>query len=300
MKKHQKLFLVALVLSGLITSPATAGVEIVKIDGGGGTITNQSIVLNGDGKYEVSFTAVGDPAITVAVQADTEVIIRWVRVESNKTAQLNTNCNLIVRSKPGTSGRIVRCEEISRTSNDGTANGELWIADVDVAGTSGGSDGNLGVAGTTPGGTISAEVIATLFAHGHVTATVTAGPRLFGGDADITEIEADGKILNDITCSYGAITRIESTGSDIGTSGDHIAVTARDGIDQIAASGSLYAAIACGTSGDLRLLTAGGSMNGSITGQSVQGTDGEIDIAGDLNANITLSASLKVPMTIGG
>lgn len=73
------------------------------------------------------------------------------------------------------------------------------MLDADVEKTSGGADGNIGAAGTTPGGIIRAHNI-TLRAAGNLTAYVDVLSTAYshGLDYDIELIEVDGNLLGTI------------------------------------------------------------------------------------------------------
>lgn len=179
-------YLIPLLIHG-IGIPALANVEVAQI-GGSGTITNK--VLNFvDGAWEITFTAAGESSITVGVQADASEAIRFIRVEPNLASGFSTGTVLlVVRAKPATSGRVTRVEEITFTANDGTANSELFISQMDVFKTTSGTDGNIGAAGISPGGIARAHAINTMTAEGNITANVATVGRLFGGASSITLI----------------------------------------------------------------------------------------------------------------
>ncbi|MCH7792592.1 MAG: hypothetical protein IID31_09975 [Planctomycetes bacterium] len=116
----------------------------VRIVSGTGTINSSSVTLV-SGKYQVAITAVANTQMTIAVEIPQGAsdIIEWVKVESNDPNGDDTVVEVTVRQKPGTNGRLVRVEEVSFTSDDQIADGELWIW-VETNGTSGNTDGNIG------------------------------------------------------------------------------------------------------------------------------------------------------------
>lgn len=293
----------------------------VRIVEGTGTINSFSVNFI-SGKYRVDITAVADTQMTIAVeipQGDSD-IIEWVRVESNDPNGDDTIVEVTVRQKPGTNGQLVRVEEVKFTSDDQIADGELWIW-VDTNGTSGGTDGNIGTAGTTPGGLIEGHVIRNLTARaaGNLTAEVTTLARLDGGtDANIDGLTIAGDILNDISTTDGRIRDITVTGN-IGASGSLITITttgdlgppnpaANLSIESISAS-AIYANITTPNTtndrGDMgSITTTSGDFVGRLTTFAMQyefstNLADIMTINGDLDADIQTN-TIKRPIVIEG
>lgn len=200
----------AVLLHSIAVPTARADVEVVQIDGSG-SLT--SIVVSetspGSGVWDVAFTAEGTPTIRVAVQADEEDVIRTINVNSTSVGGAGRKVELVTRTKPTTSGRIVRIENIRIISNSPGADGELVLFDVETQKTSGGSDGNIGSAGTTQSGEIEAHHVVKMLAAGHITGNVRVFNTI-GGTRGIIEITAGDDLLSEHLQTDGRIGRIEA------------------------------------------------------------------------------------------
>lgn len=187
---------------------ARADVEVVVIDGSGTlTVTHLQEV---NGKWQVAFTAEGTPSITVAVQADDEDIIEYIDVESNSAGGTGRRVELVTRTKPTTSGRIVRIENIRITSNDPHDDGELWLLDVFAEITSTQGEGVIGYLDSgLPAGVVEAHRIISLRAETDMLASISA-INTIGNSRGIDLIEAEQYILSPRIETDGRLGRIQA------------------------------------------------------------------------------------------
>ncbi len=282
----------------------------------GGSLISSTETFVSDG-YNVSLNVLvagtGQTALAV-VDTSSENVLKHLSVQITKPSGAgNVQCNLVVQGT-GTSGRVVRCESIAKNvaSDAGT---DLLVGLVHVRKTSGGAEGNIGHAGTSPGGSIVANSIGELRTEGHLTAGVNVVDGVFNPQHNISFLNITGNIYGDIDASHGSIIRIESGGT-VGTISSPVSIEAgtsmvgTSGVLERLVAGEIHAHIATNSTGLIQHIqtTGAGSLNGDFTGSlftnNIAVNNGAnpqgFEIAGDLLAEILVVDSALLPVTIFG
>lgn len=307
--------------------PAFADITVTRLSGPTSFTVNE--LTEPAGKWKVRITAeVGATPLVLAVEADdSSDIIEYLRVEVDDPGTPDgARVELHIRAKSGTSGRLVRVEEVKFLEDPTIANGELWLNQLETDLTAGGLDGNIGGQGTSKGGLIRVHQIDLLHAAGNITADIVV-PLFSGSTAlDAEVIRADGSLFGDVIVEFGRIGTIEIEG-DIGSPSVTPGITAAGnestevGIGNVEAD-SIKATIASGPvpnfdgfvrriecrSGDITGALAFLNFSDEVAGTGDPGlfvaddftgaifvlrdlTEGVIDIDGDLTAGSAIIVS---------
>lgn len=155
---------------------------------GSGSVSNTVVTQVAPGVWDISFTATGSNSATVTVETDAAAVLRNLVVFADGS---NTDAQVSVQGI-GSNGHWTRVENVTPAGE-----GELFLSiftDLD----SNNQGGNIGVAGTTPGGLIQAHTFVHLHPAGNVTADIEAIGRVDTGDSNIADISAGGDIIGDL------------------------------------------------------------------------------------------------------
>ena len=207
-------------------------------------------------------------------------VIEYVRTAFNEGACSST---VYVVENPD-SGRLIKTVE-EFTQVNGSSNVLL---------------GSLQVG--TDVGSATAWQIGTIDAGGDITGDITGTNS--GSSTGISNVFAGDDILGDVVAANGRILAVEA-GGDIGTSLAPVSITSRYDTTRVIAD-AIYANINTtansGTGSFGRLETTVGNFVGTLTTHNLTtvGTDSDLVIAGDLDADLTVNNVFDSTMLIEG
>lgn len=291
MKSKRNLIASFAVLTILAANPARADITVT----GSATFVIPAIISYGTDGWVITIYAYGNPAGTIIVQADdSNDPIESITVvpQSNPSCpSCSINLSLTVRPKPGTPGSIPYLGSITRV---GTA-GDLWVSSVNVQGT-------IGNPASPHSTSIIAQSINDITASSHIAGDIvsTGSAQVPGAIGTIT---SGGNITGHIKAENSSINRVIANGVIGVSSGSQSDIWAKSGINRIEAS-TIYASIQAnkaGSGGVQELVTNSGDLVGSLNANYLSGSFGVgMQIAGDLDADITFADFVYDPITIDG
>ncbi|MCC6322341.1 MAG: hypothetical protein IT438_13000 [Phycisphaerales bacterium] len=280
-----------------------------------GTLSNIQISFAND-VYNVRFTAAGEQSITVAVETDEVAAFGTISVESNR---LVAGSKVILDVRPfttaGLSGVVTRVENIEPISEDMEPDGELWIGNVTTSNQLSPDDGNIGVAGDTRGGLITAHFVNNLTAARHITANVVLLDPISTAVPSVNLCRSlMGNIHGDILAANGRVITVLATQGEIKPPTGFAAprILSKYQVDEISAR-AINADITV-TGDDIpieddceclrRVAATAGSIRGSITtkilGVPGVANDGIFVTDGQLDANVTTMSNLRRAISVAG
>jgi hypothetical protein len=240
MMKRAWLALVAMAVAG----EATADVHISSLTGFGSMTVNElQEVSPGVWRIEVTVVALGAVSFTITSDASDE--IEYVKVRGR--ADPSVAVAQVIMSVLGEgSGRVVRLGGIEMLdAGVGWTKADLTVSAF-VEKDSLGNRGNIGVAGTSPGGRVEANRATILQCEGNFTAEVDIieGPDVTPFLNFVTSLEGD--VLNDISVEGGSIYNVLASQGQIGSSSASITITADGNLSRVQASNGIWASIDVG------------------------------------------------------
>lgn len=291
MRNKRNLFASIAVLASFAGVPAQADITVT----GSATFVIPAVISYGTDGWVVTVYAYGNPGGTVIVQADDSndpiESITIVPQSNPPFTSSQLNLSLTVRPKPSTPGSIPYLGSISRS---GTA-GDLWIGSVNVQGT-------IGKPASPHSTSITAQSINDITASSHIAGDIVSlGSAQVSGAVGI--VTSGGNITGHVKAENSTINKVLASGTIGVSSGSQSNIWAKSGITRVEGS-TIYANIQAnkaGSGGIQELVTNSGDLVGSLSANHLSGSFGVgMDIAGDLDADVTFADFVYDPITIDG
>ncbi|MFG0285637.1 MAG: hypothetical protein ACF8R7_14560 [Phycisphaerales bacterium JB039] len=294
-------YVIPSMISLVMSLPARADVYVGSLSGTG-SLSVDELVEASPGVWRVEITVVSETHVTFQITADQQDEIEYIKVRGRVDPGSSTASVAMMVTGEG-SGAVVRLGEIEMLApGAGWTKADLVVSAF-VEKDSFGARGNIGVAGSSPGGRIEANRDTILRCDGNFTAEVEIIEGLIQTPYLDFVTSLEGDILNDITVEGGNLNAVLANEGQIGTSSDLISITADGSIGRIRAREGIWANIAVdGDIGRIETTGAGSDFNGSASGANlseVVSGFADVEIVQDLSADLTFAGDVAADVKVG-